>query len=231
MNRRTFLSTLSGASALAFGPSLKAQVPAPGAWPIKPLPFDPTKLKGISEKLIVSHHDNNYAGATRRIGQIQQMIAGLPANAPGFQMKGLKMEELIATNSAILHEEYFGNLGGDGKASGAVQQTISQHFGGFDKWEQEFRATSTSLGGGSGWTVLTFNFRDGKLHNSIAFDHTDNLAFGRPILVNDMFEHAYHMDYGSNAAGYIDAFMQNVNWGECSRRLDEATKMYAALRQ
>ena len=197
MNRRTLLTTvLAGASAVVLSPRMQAQVATDG-WPIKPLPFDPKKLKGISEKLIVSHHDNNYAGAARRVGQIQQMLAGLPNNAPGFQVKGLKMEELIATNSAILHEEYFGNLGGDGKASGAIQQAISAAFGGFDKWEQSFRATSNSLGGGSGWAILSFNFRDGKLHNYIAFDHTDNVAFGRPILVNDMFEHAYHIDYGA----------------------------------
>jgi superoxide dismutase, Fe-Mn family len=231
MNRRTLLTTVLGsATAAALHSELQAQVAAADGWTIKPLPFDPKKLKGISEKLIVSHHDNNYAGAARRVGQIQQMLAGLPNNAPGFQLKGLKMEELIATNSAILHEEYFGNLGGDGKASGAIQQAISAGFGGFDKWEQNFRATSNALGGGSGWAILSFNFRDGKLHNYIAFDHTDNVAFGRPILVNDMFEHAYHMDYGSNAAMYVDAFMQNVNWDECNRRLDEAKKMHAALR-
>ena len=57
-----------------------------------------------------------------------------------------------------------------------------------------------------------------------------NVAFGRPILVNDMFEHAYHMDYGANAAMYIDAFMQNINWDECNRRLEEAKKMYASLK-
>ncbi len=232
MNRRTLLKTaLTGITASAISPELRAQVAAPGGWSIKPLPFDPKKLRGISEKLIVSHHDNNYAGAARRVGQIQQMLAGLASNAPGFQVKGLKMEELIATNSAILHEEYFGNLGGDGKASGSVQQALSQQFGSFDKWEQEFRATSTSLGGGSGWAILSFNFRDGRLHTYIAFDHTDNVAFGRPILVNDMFEHAYHMDYGSNAAMYVDAFMQNVNWDECNRRLEEANKMYASLRR
>src|SRR6266542_1084208 len=114
MNRRTLLTT-PPAGAAATGsilrPELQAQTPAAGAWSIKPLPFDPKKLKGLSEKILVSHHDNNYAGAARRVGQIQQMLAGLPNNAPGFQLKGLKMEELIATNSAILHEDYFGNLG------------------------------------------------------------------------------------------------------------------------
>src|SRR6478672_5047507 len=142
MNRRELLSSLFATTVLGAAVDLRAQAPASGGWQIKPLPFDPKKLKGLSEKLIVSHHDNNYAGAARRIGQIQQMLAGLPANAPGFQIKGLKMEELIATNSAILHEEYFGNLGGDGKASGGIQQAIAADFGGFDKWEQSFRATS-----------------------------------------------------------------------------------------
>src|SRR5215510_1170646 len=197
MNRRRLLTTaITGAAASIRRTELQAQAPAAGGWPIKPLPFDPKKLKGLSEKLIVSHHDNNYAGAARRIGQIQQMLAGLPANAPGFQVKGLRMEELIATNSAILHEEYFGNLGGDGKASGTLQQAISTDFGGFDKWEQTFRANSTALGGGSGWSILNFNFRDGKLHNYIAFDHTDNVALGRPILVNVMFEYSYRMYCG-----------------------------------
>src|SRR5437867_1306778 len=121
------------------------------------------------EEMLVSHHDNNTAGAARRVGQIQQMWAGLPNNAPGFQVKGLKMEELIATIYAILHEEYFGNLGGDGKASGSVQQALSQQFGGFAKWEQDFRATSAALGGGSGWAILSFTLRDGRLHNYIAF--------------------------------------------------------------
>ena len=235
MKRRELLTGLAATAAMGvISPGLRAQAPAPalaaGAWAIKPLPFDPKKLKGLSEKLIVSHHDNNYAGAARRIGQIQQMLAGLPNNPPGFQIKGLKMEELIATNSAILHEEYFGNLGGDGKASGTVQQAIASDFGAFDKWEQGFRAISNALGGGSGWAILNFNFRDGKLHNYIAFDHTDNVAFGRPILVNDMFEHAYHMDFGSNAAMYIDAFMQNVNWDEANRRLEEARKVFSSLR-
>jgi Fe-Mn family superoxide dismutase len=233
MKRREVLRTLLAGGLVAATPAFSTPAQAQsaaGGWPIKPLPFDPTQLKGLSEKLLVSHHDNNYAGAVRRIGQIQQMLSGLAQNAPGFQVKVLKMEELIATNSAILHEEYFGNLGGDGKSTGTLQQALTRDFGTLAKWEQDFRATSTALGGGSGWAILSFNLRDGKLHNYVAFDHTDNVAFGRPILVNDMFEHAYHMDYGSAAAMYVDAFMQNVNWQECNRRYEESTKLYAALK-
>lgn len=197
---------------------------------MKPLPFDPTKLNGLSEKLLRSHYDNNYGGAFRRLGQIETMLNGLPKDAPGFQLKSLKMEELIATNSVILHEQYFGNLGGSGKASGSLQAAIAKQYGSFDKWETEFRATSNALGGGSGWCILSFNLRDGQLRNYIAFDHTDNVAWGRPILVNDMFEHSYHMDFGSASARYVDAFMLNVNWDECIRRYEEATKIFAMLK-
>ena len=231
MNRRELLTAAIAASAVASASRLELQAQAP---PVvhqpKPLTFDPAKLNGLSEKLLRSHFDNNYSGAVRRLGQIETQLAALPKDAPGFQLKGLKMEELIATNSVVLHDQYFGNLGGNGKASGTVQQAIARDFGSFDKWDTDFRALSNALGGGSGWAVLNFNFSDGKLHNYIAFDHTDNLPFGRPILVNDMFEHAYHMDFGSNAAMYIDAFMQNVNWDECNRRIEEAKKVYSTLR-
>jgi Fe-Mn family superoxide dismutase len=230
MNRRELLTTLTAASALGIGKTeLLAEQRAERQ--VKPLPFDPAKLNGLSERLLRSHHENNYGGALRRLGQIEMQIAALPSNSPGFQIKGLKMEELIATNSVILHEEYFGNLGGNGKASGALQQAIGRDFGEFDRWEQEYRAVSNALGGGSGWAILSMNFRDGQLRNYIAFDHTDNVAFGRPILVNDMFEHAYHMDFGSAAARYVDAFMQNVNWDECNRRYEEALKVYGTLKR
>lgn len=229
MQRRDMLTTLL-AAAITGGPVTEIQAQAQATRQMRPLPFDPKKLKGLSENLLTSHHQNNYGGAFRRLGQIEQAIAALPADAPGFQVKGLRMEELIATNSVILHEEYFGNLGGDGKASGSLQQAIAARFGGFDRWDREFRAISNALGGGSGWAVLSLNLRDGRLHNYIAFDHTDNVAFGRPILVNDMFEHSYHMDFGARAAAYVDAFMQNVNWDESNRRFEEATKVFQMLK-
>src|SRR5262249_48496866 len=226
MNRREVIASFAAASVLPGIAAAQTPAPAAGQRQMKPLPFDPAKLKGLSEKLLRSHYDNNYAGAFRRLGQIETMLSALPKDAPGFQLKGLKMEELIAANSVILHEQYFGNLGGDGNASGGVQQDIAKQFGSFAKRDQEFRATSNALGGGSGWAILSFNLRDGQLRNYIAFDHTDNVAFGRPILVNDMFEHAYHMDYGAAAARYVDAFMDNVNWDEGNRRYEEARKIF-----
>jgi Fe-Mn family superoxide dismutase len=192
-----------------------------GANQIKPLPFDATKLKGLSEKLITSHHQNNYGGAVKRLNQIQQQIGSLPKDVAPYQMGSLKREELIATNSMILHEFYFGNLGGDGKTSGTIVDLIKAQYGSAEAWEQEFRLAGMSLGGGSGWVILNYNPRENAVHNYWAADHTHSLAWGTPLLVMDIYEHAYHMDYGANARGYIDAFFQNINWDEVNRRAEE----------
>jgi len=193
-----------------------------GANQIKPLPFEPGKLKGLSEKLITSHHQNNYGGAVKRLNQIQQQIGGLPKDATPYQMGALKREELIATNSMILHEFYFGNLGGDGKASGTIVDLLKARYGSIEAWEHDFRLTGMALGGGSGWVILNYTPHDDAVHTYWSGDHTQNLAWGTPLLVMDMYEHAYQMDYGANAKSYIDAFFQNINWDEVNRRTEQA---------
>jgi superoxide dismutase, Fe-Mn family len=187
----------------------------------KPLPFDPTKLHGLSEKLLRSHHENNYTGAVKRLNLIQQQLGQLPSDAPPYQMGSLKREELIATNSMLLHEFYFGNLGGDGKPTGTIVEVIKAQYGSLERWEQEFRQTGLSLGGGSGWVVLAFDPHQKAAHTYWLWDHTHSLAWGTPLLVLDMYEHAYAMDYGANARSYLDAFFQNLNWDEVNRRAEQ----------
>lgn len=78
---------------------------------IKPMPFDPKSISGISEKVLVSHYENNYGGAVKRLNAITAQLAELDfAKAPNFVINGLKREELIAANSMILHEIYFDGL-------------------------------------------------------------------------------------------------------------------------
>jgi superoxide dismutase, Fe-Mn family len=187
---------------------------------VQPLPFDPGKLTGISEKLITSHHDNNYAGAVKRLNLIQQQIGALPKDAPPYQMGALKREELIATNSMILHELYFGNLGGSGKREGRIEPLLSAQYGTPEAWEAEFRLTGLALAGGSGWVVLSYDPHQRAVHTHWASDHTQNLAGGTPLLVMDMYEHAYQMDYGANAKAYVDAFFQNINWQAVNGRAE-----------
>jgi Fe-Mn family superoxide dismutase len=198
----------------------------------QPLPFDPAKLRNLSEKLIRSHHENNYTGAVGALNLIEKRLAAMVSDkdVPGYLYADLKREELVRTSSLVLHELYFANLGGDGKAGGDVLTTIKQTFGSYEQWDAEFRKTAQGLAGGSGWVILAINFHTNELHNYWAWDHMHNAPFSRPLLALDMYEHAYHMDFGSAAARYIDAFMTNVNWEEVNRRFTGAQKAVAALR-
>jgi Fe-Mn family superoxide dismutase len=208
------LVTAVAAVAAASGPAQAQGLPGKAAsFAIKPLPFDPKSIKGLSEKILVSHHDNNYAGAVRRLNAISTQFAVLDvATAPVFTINGLKREELIAMNSMILHELYFDGLGAGGAPTGNLAQALVRDFGSVERWRAEFAAMGRAEGGGSGWVLLTWSPHDRRLVNQWAADHTHGVAGGRPILALDMYEHAYHMDYGSGAAGYVDAYMQAINW-------------------
>jgi Fe-Mn family superoxide dismutase len=191
-----------------------AQTPAaPAAFAPKALPFDPKAVPGLSEKLLVSHHDNNYVGAVTRLGAIsKQFVAIDPATAPVFTINGLKREELIAWNSMILHELYFAGLGAPTRPGASLAAAIERDFGSDARWRVEFSGMGKALGGGSGWVLLTWSHRDNRLVNQWAADHTMTLAGGTPILALDMYEHAYAIDFGAKAAAYVDAFMAAPNW-------------------
>src|SRR5215510_1314461 len=152
-------TTLLGSGTLAT-PAAGAETAAgaphvpPGKHEPVPLPFDPTKLAGLSEKLLVSHHDNNYAGAIKNLNAVELELAKVTKDTPGFQVAGLRERELTYANSAYLHERYFENLGGDGKPAGDFAKALSTQFGSATRWEELFRATAMSLGGGSGWVVI-----------------------------------------------------------------------------
>jgi Fe-Mn family superoxide dismutase len=186
----------------------------------KPLRFDPAKLNGLSEKLIRSHWENNYLGSVKTLNMISDRLAVAMRDSelPPIVYGGLKREELHRVGSVVLHENYFDNLGGDGKAAGDVLAAIKKAYGSYESWEAEFRRTAMSLAGGSGWCVLTYNLYTHELRNQWAWDHMHGAISAVPLLVLDMYEHSYHMDYGSAAAKYVDAFMKNVSWEEVDKR-------------
>jgi len=186
-----------------------------------PLPFDAKSLKGISEKLIQSHWENNYGGAVKALNTVRSRLAQAlsDTSTPPYVYNGLKREQLIRTGSVVLHELYFANLGGDGKASGDYRTRIAASFGAFDTWEAEFRKIGQGLGGGAGWVVLGYNERLKLLENYWLADHGTNPPYTTPVLVMDMYEHAYQMDYGAAAAKYIDAFFANIRWDKVAERL------------
>jgi superoxide dismutase, Fe-Mn family len=198
------------------------------------LHFDAGALRGLSEKLLRSHHQNNYGGAVKRLNAIRSQLHELAfAAAPGFQLNGLKREELIATNSMLLHELYFDSLGGAGAAMApAMALALRANFGSVERWREEFVTMGKALGGGSGWVLLVFQPREGTLVNQWAADHTHALAGGVPVLALDMYEHAYHMDFGAAAGAYVDAFMDNIHWervyGRYQHTVEQASDGFGA---
>ena len=212
----------AGAADVASGMPLPAFA---GKHEPKPLPFEASKLRGLSEKLITSHWQHNYIGSVKALNMIETRLAAAMQDAdfPALVYGGLKREELHRTGSVILHEEYFGSLGGDGKPGGAIENALKSAFGSFETWQAEFKRTAMSLAGGSGWCVLVYNSNTKSLHNHWAWDHMHSAVSGVPLLPLDMYEHSYHMDYGTAAAKYVDAFLANVNWEEVNRRYAAAT--------
>ncbi len=232
MTRRDVISATAGAAVLASAlplamgdPKKPARTHSPvaaGAHEVVPLPFDPARLPGLSEKLLVSHHDNNYAGAVKNLNKVEQELAQITKETPGFVVTGLRERELTFTNSVILHEHYFANLGGGGKEGGAINKALAASFGSAGRFEELFRATALSLGGGSGWAILDLNFHTSDLRIYWAGGHSQAVAFGAPLLVLDMYEHAYAIDYGAGHAKYIDAFFANIRWDVVDHRLAKA---------
>lgn len=195
-----------------------------------PLPFAADRLNGLSQRLLESHHRNNYGGAVRRLNAIRTRMGALePGQAPGFELNGLKREELLASNSMLLHELYFDGLGGNGELEpGPLRTALAASFGSFERWRDEFVAMGQALGGGSGWVLLSWLPRGASLVNQWAPDHAHALADAVPIVALDMYEHAYHLDYGAAAADYVAAFMRNLDWQRIAHRFERAVAASAA---
>ncbi|MCY3819110.1 MAG: Fe-Mn family superoxide dismutase [Gammaproteobacteria bacterium] len=186
----------------------------------KALPFRSSSLKGLSKGLIESHWSNNYGGSVRALNETNRRLTAALAdpNLPAFVYNDLKREHLVRSGSVVLHELYFDNLGGDGNPSANLRGLIGRAFGSYDRWETEYRRVAAGLGGGSGWVVLGYNRHFGALENYWMADHMHFPAATEPLLVIDMYEHSYHMDYGAATARYVDAFFANIRWDVVSAR-------------
>jgi Fe-Mn family superoxide dismutase len=200
---------------------------SPAEKPIVPLPFAPASLPGLSERLLTSHHDNNYAGAVRKLNEIRQQLASAdPAQAGGYwSLYGsLRAAELPARNSSLLHELYFANLAAGTHAPPALGTLVTQRFGSMDRFRAQMLGAAKSS---NGWVVLVAD----PLSRTLEIVSTEGHALGSweatPLLVLDMFEHAYALDYGANKGGYFDAFWNNVNWPEVHDRVTRWTRASA----
>ena len=193
---------------------------------LAPIFCRPWVLNGLSQRLIESHYENNYGGALKRLNAITEKLESLdPGATPGYVINGLKRDELVALNSTLLHELYFASLGGDGRPGDSMVEALRRDFGSADRWRSEFIAIGNALAGGSGWVLLAWVPRDRRLVNQIAGDHGQALAGGIPVLALDMYEHAYHLDFGANAAAYIDAYLRNIDWKAVQARYEDAVRI------
>jgi len=194
---------------------------------LAPLFCRPWTLNGISPHLIESHYENDYGSAMNHLNGITDELDALdPATTPPHVISRLKRDELVALNSTLLHELYFASLGGDGRAvPEPIAIAIAENFGSVDRWRHQFVALANALAGGSGWVLLTYLPRDRRLINQSASDHSQNISGGIPILALDMYEHAYHLDFGANATAYIAAFMRNIEWNAVQARFQNAMEV------
>jgi superoxide dismutase, Fe-Mn family len=194
---------------------------------VAPLYCRPWTLNGITPHLIESHYENDYGSALNRLNVIADELDKLDlATTPAHVVSRLKRDEAAALNSTLLHELYFASLGGDGRAVPAeMAEAIVRDFGSVLRWRQEYIALAESLAGGSGWVLLTYVPRDERLINQSATDHSQSISGGIPILAIDMYEHAYHLDFGANANAYVAAFVRNIDWDAVQTRYRNATKV------
>jgi Fe-Mn family superoxide dismutase len=196
---------------------------------VAPLFCRPWTLNGITPRLIESHYELNYGGALARLNAITAELETLdPGTTRPEVIQRLKRDQFVALNATLLHELYFASLGGDGRNRGipdAMAEALAKDFGSVDRWRREFVALAAAMVGGTGWVLLTYVPRDGRLINHAAADDGQVIAGGIPILALDMYEHAYHIDFGANADAYIASFMRNIDWNAVETRYQGATKV------
>ena len=184
---------------------------------IKPLRYK--TLQGISEKTLEIHYGKLYVGYVNKYKEIQErlkMVDISKANASFSDYRAMKLEEGFTADAVLLHEAYFDILGGDGTPRGGVVEKIKTDFGSYENWEKELKALSLAS---RGWALTVYDFNDGKLHNYIADIHNQGGIWGTlPIVVVDVYEHAYFIDYGPDRAKYLEALFSNFDWSVIDKK-------------
>lgn len=189
-------------------------------------------MKGFSDMLL-SNHFTLYQGYVNNTNLYMRKFREMNADAKDPSWAELKRRFAFEFDGMRLHEFYFDNLGGNGQLqpNSDLYKELDEQFGGFDNWKKDFAATGSVRG--IGWAVLYLDMGSGESHKSrlincwINEHHVGHLPGCQPILVMDVWEHAYMNDYQLDRASYISSFMQNINWDMAQRRYSESAKMVA----
>lgn len=195
---------------------------------LEPKPFAPNQTpKGLSEKALQIHHDTLYAGYVKKSNEIAEKLAEFAsgakpldsANQSYSELRGLKEGETFSRNGVYLHEWYFDVLGGDGAPTGTLADALTEKFGSVEMFLAYFKACGMVA---RGWAVLAWDIKAQKLMIYTADAHNQGGVWGCvPVIVLDVYEHAYFMDYGSNRAGYIDDFFATLDWQKANELFEK----------
>lgn len=178
-------------------------------------------MAGFSDPLLKNHF-TLYQGYVKNTNNLIDLIDSLTETGKAATPEYAELQRRFGFewNGLRLHEYYFGNLGGTGTPAptGKLVAKLAEQWGSFAAWEADFRATGALRG--VGWVVLYLDPETGQLFNSwINLHESGHLAGCRPLLVMDVWEHAFMLDYGLKRADYIDAFFKNIDWSVCEARL------------
>ena len=174
---------------------------------------------GVVSRKAYDDHLTLYNGYIKKTNEITQELSTNPdwanSNATYSHYRGLKKGETYAINGVILHELYFQNLGNEAGPIG-LQNIMNRSHGSTEKWKEDFIACANAA---RGWCIFVYEQRTGTYRNIVLDSHEDgNIATAYPIIVLDMYEHAYFTDYGTDKSAYINRFISNIPWGIIEKR-------------
>jgi superoxide dismutase, Fe-Mn family len=183
--------------------------------------------KGFSDQLLKNHF-TLYQGYVTNTNKMGDALGALSKDGKfGAEFAEMKRRFGWEFNGMRLHELYFGNMKNDGNGeidkNSELFKKIAEQFGSYESWEKEFKASGAMRG--IGWVALYYDSQSGRLFNVWINEHdAGHLAGAAPILVMDVFEHAFMIDYGLKKADYIEAFFKAIDWNAVSKRFEDAIK-------
>ncbi len=194
------------------------------------LPYEYDSLKGISEDVVRFHHDKHHASYIKGRNAAEEALQEARESGDWSDIRAIKENESFNQSGQVLHNIYWSNLGGPGgRPEGALLEKLEEDFGSFDTFEDEFRNVATASGR-SGWALLVFDMSTGNLHTTLVdFHNVFSWWNVVPILACDFWEHAYYYDQGPDRGKYLDAFFQNIDWTDVTKRLEAAQAAYEKL--
>ena len=200
--------------------------------PFEPKPYNPKKApKGLSQDAINIHHDTLYAGYVKKSNEIGEKLGEFAkgekpldsANQTYSELRGLKEGETFARNGMYLHEWYFDVLGGEGIPEGSQADALAAQYGSTEGFLKYFKANGMVA---RGWTVLCWDIKSKALQIYIGDAHNQGGVWGAiPIIVMDVYEHAYFMDYGSKRGAYIDDYLVSLDWEKANELYEKAKQI------